>query len=177
MEPMNLLPDIKKILYCTRIGPNSAYIYRHAMALAEKFDATITVLHIMETLTADQEALINGYIGPDSIHDVVEHEEQDSAARIKQHLQNFCSKLGDDNSCSYRVEKIIVAESHSPAEEIVKQSVATGADVIVIGAHAESSILDALLGSTTSKVIRKAAIPVFVVQVPAGDQELTASGI
>jgi len=177
MEPMNLLPDIKKILYCTRIGPNSAYIYRHAMALAEKFDATITVLHIMETLTADQEALINGYIGPDSIHDVVEHEEQDSAARIKQHLQNFCSKLGDENSCSYRVAKIIVAESHSPAEEIVKQSVATGADVIVIGAHAESSILDALLGSTTSKVIRKASIPVFVVQVPAGEQELTTSGI
>src|SRR5210317_320254 len=143
---MNLLPDIKKILYCTRIGPNSAYIYRHAMALAEKFDATITVLHIMETLTADQEALINGYIGPDSIHDVVEHEEQDSAARIKQNLQNFCLKLGYDNSCSYRVEKIIVAESHSPAEEIVKQSVATGADVIVIGAHAESSIMGALLG-------------------------------
>jgi nucleotide-binding universal stress UspA family protein len=177
MEPMNLLPDIKKILYCTRIGPNSAYIYRHAMALAEKFDATITVLHVMETLTAEQEALINGYIGPDSIHDVVEHEEQDSAARIKQHLQNFCSKLGDDNSCSYRIDRIIVAESTAPAEEIVRQSVATGADIIVIGAHAQSSILDALLGSTTQKVIRKSSIPVYVVQVPAGEQELSAKGI
>ena len=52
---MNLLPDFKKILYCTRIGPNSAYIYRHAMALAEKFDGTITVLHVMETLTPEQE--------------------------------------------------------------------------------------------------------------------------
>jgi len=174
---MNLLPDIKKIIYCTRIGPNSAYIYRHAMALAEKFDATITVLHVMETLTREQEAMIDAYIGPDSIHDVVEHEEQDAAARIKQHLHKFCSKLGDDNSCSYRVEKIIVAESHSPAEEIVKQSVATKADIIVIGAHAQSSILDALLGSTTQKVIRKSSIPVYVVQVPAGEQELTASGI
>ena len=174
---MNLLPDIKKILYCTRIGPNSAYIYRHAMALAEKFDATITVLHVMETLTAEQEALINGYIGPDSIHDVVEHEEQDSATRIKQHLQNFCSKLGDDNSCSYRIDRIIVAESTAPAEEIVRQSVASGADIIVIGAHAQSSILDALLGSTTQKVIRKSSIPVYVVQVPAGEQELSAKGI
>jgi nucleotide-binding universal stress UspA family protein len=176
MEPMNLLPDIKKILYCTRIGPNSAYIYRHAMALAEKFNATIAVLHVMETLTPDQEARINGYIGPDSIHDVVAHEEQDSAARIKQHLNNFCSKLGDNNSCSYRVEEIIVAEGH-PAEEIVKRSVAIGADVIVIGAHAQSSILESLLGSTTSKVIRKAAIPVYVVQVPEGEQELSATGI
>ncbi len=174
---MNLLPDIKKILYCTRIGPNSAYIYRHAMALAEKFDATITVLHVRETLSADQEALINSYIGPDSIHDVVEHEEKDSVARIKKHLNRFCSRMGDEHSCSLRADKIIIAESSSPAEEIVRQSVAAGADVIVIGAHAQSSILASLLGSTTSKVIRKSAIPIYVVQVPEGEQELSASGI
>ncbi len=174
---MNLLPDIKKILYCTRIGPNSAYIYRHAMALAEKFDAKITVLHVMETLTPEQEAMINGYIGPDSIHELVEHEEQDSAVRIKKHLNSFCSRLGDENSCSYRIDNIIVAESTAPADEIVKQSAALGADVIVIGAHAESSILDALLGSTTQKVIRKSSIPVYVVQVPAGEQELSTKGI
>jgi nucleotide-binding universal stress UspA family protein len=76
-----------------------------------------------------------------------------------------------------RVEKILVIEGTSPAEEIVKQSAAMGADVIVIGAHAQSSIMEALLGSTTSKVIRKSSIPVFVVQVPAGAQEFTASGI
>jgi len=173
---MSMLPDIKKILYCTQIGPNSAYIYRHAMALAEKFDATITVLHIMDTLTPNQEARINGYIGPDSIHDVVEHEEQDALSRIKQHLKGFCSRLGDENNCCQRVEKILVVEGH-PAEEIVKHSVAMGADVIVIGAHAHSSIMEALLGSTTQKVIRKSVIPVFVVQVPVGEQELTASGI
>lgn len=174
---MNLLPDIKKILYCTRIGPNSAYIYRHAMALAEKFDATITVLHVMETLTPEQEALIDGYIGPASIHDVVEHEEQDAVVRIKKHLSSFCSRLGEANSCSYRIDRVIVAESNAPAEEIVKQSAATGADIIVIGAHAQSSILDALMGSTTEKVIRKSIVPVLVVQVPAGEQELTATGI
>ena len=174
---MNPLPDIKKILYCTGIGPNSAYIYRHAMALAEKFDAVITVLHVMETLKPEQEALIDGYIGPGSIHDVVEHEEQDSVTRIKKHLQNFCAKLGDDSSCSYRVEKIIVAESTSPADEIVRQSITMKADLIIMGAHRRSSILDALLGSTSEKVIRKSSIPVYVVQVPAGEQALTASGI
>jgi nucleotide-binding universal stress UspA family protein len=174
---MNLLPDIKKILYCTQIGPNSAYIYRHAMALAEKFNASITVLHVMEALTPAQEALINGYIGPASIHDVVAHEEQDAAARIKKHLNNFCSRLGNEHSCSMRVEKVLVLESSSPAEEIVKQAGAMGADIIVMGAHAQSSILDALMGSTTQKVIRKSSIPVFVVQVPAGEQEFTASGI
>jgi nucleotide-binding universal stress UspA family protein len=74
------------------------------------------------------------------------------------------------------VAEIIVTEG-APAETIVKQSVAMGADVIVIGAHAQSSILHALLGSTAEKVIRKSSIPVFVVQVPVGMQELSAVGI
>jgi len=97
--------------------------------------------------------------------------------RIRQHLSSFCSRLGNESSCSLRVDKILVVESTSPADEIVKQSQAMGADIIVIGAHAQSSILHALLGSTTDKVIRKSSIPVFVVQVPAGEQELTANGI
>lgn len=174
---MNLLPDIKKILYCTGIGPNSAYIYRHAMALAEKFDATITVLHVMETLKPEQEALIDGYIGPGSIHDVVEHEEQDAVARIRQHLNNFCVKLGEQNSCSLRVENILVVESSSPVKEIVDQANEIGVDVIVMGAHRQPFLVDALLGSTVTKVIRRSSVPVFVIQVPAGKQELTATGI
>ncbi|MDH3391224.1 MAG: universal stress protein [Desulfobulbaceae bacterium] len=173
---MNLLPDFKKILYCTGIGPNSAYIYRHAVALAEKFDGAITVLHVMETLTSDQEGLVDGYIGPGTIHDVVEHEEQDAVARIKKHLKSFCSRFAEEKGASCNVAEIIVTEG-APAETIVKQSVAMGADVIVIGAHAQSSILHALLGSTAEKVIRKSSIPVFVVQVPVGMQELTAVGI
>ncbi len=174
---MKLLPDIKKILYCTRIGPNSAYIYRHAMALAEKFDAAITVLHVMETLSQEQEALIDGYIGPQSIHDVVEHEEQDALSRIQRHLAAFCARLGDENRCSTRVERIVVVESSSPADEIVRQSNKLAMDIIVIGAHGRSSLLDALVGSTTERVIRKSSIPVLVVQVPAGEQELTVSGV
>lgn len=174
---MNLLPDIKNILYCTRIGPNSAYIYRHAMALAERFDAVITVFHVMEILTPEQEALIDGYIGPDSIHDVVEHEEKDAVARIRQHLKAFCARLGRESDCGSRVDRILVVEGSSPAREIVRQAEAMSADVIVIGAHGESSLLDSVLGTTTEKVIRRSSVPVFVVQVPAGEQELTAVGI
>ena len=77
------------------------------MALAEKFDATITVLHVMETLTPEQEALINGYIGPDSIHDVVEHEEQDAATRIKKHLKQLLFAAGQENSCSCAWRKFL----------------------------------------------------------------------
>ncbi|MDW7774111.1 MAG: universal stress protein [Desulfobulbaceae bacterium] len=174
---MNILPDIKKILYCMRIGPNSAYIYRYALALAEKFDATITVMHAREALSKEKEALINGYIGPDSIHDIMEQEEQDSAARIKEHLKSFCARIGKESNCGNRVEKILIVEGASPAREIIKQAGDMEADIIIMGAHAESSILEKLMGSTTEKVIRRSSIPVLVVQVPVGEQEFTASGI
>jgi nucleotide-binding universal stress UspA family protein len=174
---MNFLPELKKILYCTEIGPNSAYIYRHAMALAEKFDGAITVLHVLGILTPEQEALIDAYIGPASIHDVVEHEEQDTVARLEQHLNAFCARLENEQSCRNRVDKTIVVESFAPAEEIVRQADAMKADVIVMGAHAGSSIMETLLGSTTDKVIRKTFVPVLVVRVPFGEPEPAAAGM
>ena len=124
---MNLLPDIKKILYCTRIGPNSAYIYRHAMALAEKFDAAITVLHVMETLTPDQEARINGYIGPDSIHDVVEHEEKDALVRIKQQgtviIFDAKHKVGVDGQTGFQINFLVkVFQNKLPHPQRIKLS-------------------------------------------------------
>ncbi|MDD3620111.1 MAG: universal stress protein [Desulfobulbaceae bacterium] len=171
---MNLLPELKKILYCTEIGPNSAHIYRHAMALAEKFDGMITVLHVLGTMTPEQEASIDAYIGPDSIHEVIEHEGRHAVARVREHLNSFCARIGDEQGCRNRVERVAVVESLSPAEEIVRQADAMKADVIVMGAHGGASIMEALLGSTTDKVIRKSFVPVLVVRVPAGAQEPAA---
>ena len=70
-----------------------------------------------------------------------------------------------------------MVEATSPADEIVRQAAEIGADIIVMGAHRRSFLIDALLGSTSEKVIRKSSVPVLVIQVPEGEQELTSSGI
>ncbi len=173
---MKMVPEIKKILYCTRIGPNSAYIFRYAAAMARQFQARITVLHVVSALTPEQEALIDGHIGPKSIHTVVEREEEAAAARIRGHLEIFCSRAAGNIDCSTLVEDIRVREG-SAAEVILAQAAECGADMIVMGAHATSSLLHAIMGSTAQKVIRKSAVPVLVVQVPDGHQELTVDGI
>jgi len=173
---MNVIPDIKRILYCTQVGPNSAYIFRYAVALAEKFQAKITLLHVVSSLTPDQEALINGYIGPESIHDVVEQGEQTALQRIRKHLEIFCSRLTEGRGCGNIVDQVRIREG-SAAEEILAEAGECGADVIVMGAHATSSLLDTIMGSTAQKVVRKSALPVLVVQVPDGQQELTTTGI
>ena len=173
---MTILPEIKKILYCTQIGPNSAYIFRYAAALAGKFQAKVTVLHVVSTLTPEQEAIIDGYIGPGSIHDVVEQVEKTAEARIRKHLEVFCSRMTKGHSCQDLVEGIRVREGVAP-DQILAEAKESGADLIVMGAHATSSLIDSIMGSTAQKVIRRAPVPVLVVQVPEGQQELTARGI
>ncbi|MEW6427120.1 MAG: universal stress protein [Thermodesulfobacteriota bacterium] len=173
---MQMLPEIGTILYCTRIGPNSAYIYRYAVAMAERFGARIIVLHVVSALSPAQEALIDAYIGPESIHAVIDREEDRARARIRKHLEVFCAKAGKGHDCSRLVDRIRIREGHA-AEEILAEAAASGADLIVMGAHASSTVLDAIMGSTAEKVIRRATIPVLVVQVPEGQQELSVAGI
>lgn len=173
---MKALPEITKILYCTQIGPNSAYIYRYAVALAERFEAQITVLHVVSSLSPAQEAIIDGYIGPDSIHDVIEREEKTAEKRVRKHLEAFCSKISTDHACKKLVDRIRIREGVA-AIEILAEAAESGADMIVMGAHASSSLLDTIMGSTAQKVIKGSAVPVLVVQVPEGQQELTETGI
>jgi nucleotide-binding universal stress UspA family protein len=170
-----VLPEIRRILYCTQLGPNAAYIFRYAYRIAEQFGARITVLHVVETLTPEQEARVERYVGPGTLHAVVEREERSAEARLKERIQAFCAKIGGGDPCEARIEKVSVVEGHDPAAAILQQARATNADLIVMGAHADSSILDALMGTTAQKVVRGSPVPVLTVQVPEGQQELTFS--
>lgn len=173
---MQVLPEIKHILYCTRIGPNSAYIFRYAVSLGEKYGAKITVLHVVPLLPPDKEAIIDGWIGPAHIHDLVEREEKAAVDRIHRHLEAFCHRLTAGLACGNLVERILVHEGEA-AEVIISEAVDSKADLIVMGAHATSTLVEAIMGSTARKVIRKSPVPVLVVQVPEGQQELTEKGI
>ncbi|HEX2965823.1 MAG TPA: universal stress protein [Syntrophorhabdaceae bacterium] len=45
-----MIPQIKKILYTTDLTKNSTYAFYYAIDLARKHDATITILHCVESL-------------------------------------------------------------------------------------------------------------------------------
>jgi len=165
-----MLPKIRTILYCTQIGSNSAYVFRHALGLAQDLGATIHVLHVMETLSRAQEALVEGYVGAGTLHAVVEREEHSAAERLQKRIEHFCSREADSRGCAELVASITIAEGHKD-EQILAHRTKVGADLVVMGAHAESSLFDALVGNTTQRVMRHCPVPVLVVQVPAGEQD------
>ena len=45
-----MIPRIKKILYATDLTKNSAYAFRYAVNSAQKHDADIYILHVIETV-------------------------------------------------------------------------------------------------------------------------------
>ena len=57
-----------------------------------------------------------------------------------------------------------IAESTSPAEEIVEAARRCGADVIVMGSHGRTGVARVLLGSVAGKVLMLAPMPVMIVK-------------
>ena len=45
-----MVPQIKKILYATDLTKNSAYAFYYAIDLAQRRDAKIVILHVVEPL-------------------------------------------------------------------------------------------------------------------------------
>ena len=53
-----MIPKIQNVLYATDLSKNSAYAFRYAVNTARKHDAKIHILHVIESLSPQAEALM-----------------------------------------------------------------------------------------------------------------------
>ena len=84
-----MIPRIKKILYATDLSKNSAYAFRYAVSSAQKHDAKIHILHVMEALPSAAEGLITQFIGEDKLRKMRKETEEDMLGRIRERLRRF----------------------------------------------------------------------------------------
>jgi nucleotide-binding universal stress UspA family protein len=164
-----MVPEIKKILYATDLSDNARYAFHYAASLADRYDAQVTVLHVLEDISSAFNVHISGYLGEQEWAKLQEEKESALLDTITERLNEFCSgarqEMGD---CKFIVEKILAVKG-IPAEEILKQADANGADVIVMGTHGYGVFKDALIGGTARRVVRRSAVPVMVVRLPEAD--------
>jgi len=59
----------------------------------------------------------------------------------------------------------------NPVEEILKYSEEKNCDLIVMGIHGHGTLVDAMMGSTARRVLRRSKKPVLVVRLPEEDQK------
>ncbi|EMA42581.1 universal stress protein [Halobiforma nitratireducens] len=147
------------ILVATDGSDTGTAAVEHAIGLAERFDADLVGMTVLESRTEYDNAIVDP-------EEVARRREQ-RADEIVDDLEAAATDAG------ITVETTV--ESGVPHEEIVAAATERAADVIVVGSRGRSSFKRALLGSTVEGVVRFADRPVVVVDgSEAGDVDVAA---
>lgn len=159
-------PDIKNILYATDLGDHMRPVFRFALGIAKKHDATITMLHVAEPLSAGVQFSINVYMPEANAKEILRDGMKKALGKMQERLDEFCEdELKETPEDRELIAKVKVV-SGRPAETITEQAEQLGADLIILGTHTDPSFGSHLIGSTARKVTQISKTPVLVVPVP-----------
>lgn len=161
-----MLPKIEKILYTTDLSASSAFAFQYAVLWAEKHDARIVLLHVIEKIPPTAEMLITLYLGEDKREEMLKTKIDFYKERITERLRGFSRRMLAESAISdNRVEAIEVCEG-VPVDEILTKAREFGSDVIVMGTHGKGIIRNTFLGSTARRLMRRTRLPVIVIPLP-----------
>ena len=162
-------PEIKKILYTTDLSQNARYAFSYAASLANRFDASITIFHVLEDISPTADSLVLNIIGRNKWDDLRSDNEKEVLDTIKSRLNKFCEDVQAElPSCPFITDNIMV-KIGKPVDEILQEVENNGYDMIVMGAHGHGVLSDAIMGSVSRRVVRRCKTPVLVVRLPDED--------
>jgi nucleotide-binding universal stress UspA family protein len=146
--------ELHRILVPTDFSKSSANALTYAAAFAEKFGASVHLLHVVQDLAL--------FI-PEAIMAV-----PPMAPPVEQFLAAAREALDRAVHGLARPGLVVhpeVAEG-VPAEEILRVARERDVDLIVMGTHGHTGLAHVLLGSIAEKVVRRAPCPVLTVRHP-----------
>jgi nucleotide-binding universal stress UspA family protein len=156
-------PKINKILFATDLSQNSDFAYRYAVILANLTGAGITVLHVLADLPPNAELLLTAILGYVSRDELKQRSQAEIIASIKTYLQDFCAEIIHRiPSCPVMIDNIVV-EAGTPVNAILHYIHQSKCDLVIMGSRGHGIIKEALIGSTSRKVLKKSPKPVLIV--------------
>lgn len=175
-----MFKGIKSILFATNLSKNCVPAFDVAVMLSLKFEAKITLLHVMESIPDYVEGRLEGLLGENQWQEMMHAHETDirqkligkrsSNALIQKALEIFCSEAGiDDASCGYQAREVVIDDG-DVTESILANAKAHECDIIIMGAP-ETRLLKKSIGNTTKSVLKKSKVPVIVVPVDPKDKK------
>lgn len=161
-----MIPKIRRILYATDLSENAKFAFSYAADLAYRYDAKLTILSVMESLSEQAELQIRQMMGNDSWERLKDEKQQESMETIKSRVQDFCNEMEEKiNTCNLMADDIQIRNG-IPYEEILKTAGEVDADMIVMGTHGYNALQDSLIGGTARRIVKDSKIPVMVVRLP-----------
>lgn len=161
-----MIPEIKKILYASDLSETSNFAFGYAASVANRYEASITILHILKDPTHSSKDLINNVIGEKKWQEILGRNKSEILNKIRQRLEDFCEHtMSEMSDCPFLVDNIIV-KIGNPVDEIVKEAAKEIYDLVIIGAHGHGAIAGTVMGSVSRRVLRRCKKPVLVVRLP-----------
>ena len=158
-----MIPEYKKILYATDLSVNSAHAFKHAISLARRYNAKITLLHILPEVDASTMNYVATVMGEEKLAGF----ELEHKAEIKDEIRLRLHKFAKEELIDHPedVERISDIEVHygNPVAHILQHADGLEVDMIVLGSHGKGALKYAFLGSVAEKVLRKSHRPMLIV--------------
>ncbi len=161
-----MIPQIRTILYTTDLSKNAVHAFSYAAMLANRFDAQITIIHVIEELSHSSSVQIAQMLGEDKWQVIQDENVQKVRDTITGRLDAFCERMTTElKECPFMVAGIVVQRGE-PVECILRQAEKINAELIVMGTHGQGIVADAMLGSTARRVVRRSTLPVLTIRLP-----------
>lgn len=161
-----MIPEFTKILYTTDLSANARHAFGYAAGLANRYNAGITVLHVLEDLSPSSDSLVINMIGEKKWNELRQQNEKDVLDTMRTRLKAFCDDVSSEfPACQFITDDILIRIGN-PVEEILDQVDSGGYDLVVMGAHGRGVLSDTLMGSTSRRVLRRCKTPVLVIRLP-----------
>jgi len=166
-----MIPEIKKILYPTDLSENARYAFGFAVSLANRYDAKITVLHVVEELSSFARSMVEEIMGEKRWAETIKEKEAEVISSLKTRLEEFCTDvLHEEPGCPFMIDKTIVVTGH-PVDQIVRYTADLDVDLVIMASRGKGGLADVTMGSTSRRVLRRCKKPVLIVCPPENNDD------
>lgn len=161
-----MIPQINTILYPTDLSDTSNHAFGYAASLANRYDASIVILHVLKDVTHSDVDLVTNVIGEKKWKEVLDRKKMKVVENIRKRLEDFCEQTRTEMSgCPFLVKNIKV-EIGNPVDAIVEEASKDDVDMVIMGASGHGAIAGTVIGSVSRRVVRRCKKPVLLVRLP-----------
>jgi nucleotide-binding universal stress UspA family protein len=170
------IPQIKKILFTTDLSKQTRLAFNFAVGLANQYGAALTILYVMEDISPAQSANLQGFIGDERWEELRQSHEQEirqiligkkrEGSMIREALREmFTAAQKNLAEKNLRSDEIVVTQG-DVVDCILQEAGARQVDMIVMGYHTRGRLEEAIVGSVSRSVLRRANVPVLLIKLP-----------
>lgn len=169
-----MLPVYSKILYATDLSRAARQALVHAVSVADRFDAEVTVMHILpdslELFSEEAGIDLAEHFGEEAAHYINRGDVDQAMKAVHERLEKITSEdYIHPETGGHLMNAQIKVVCGEPADRILEEARSGGYDLIVMGTHGHGGLLEIVLGSVAKEVVKKSQLPVLV--VPLGGAE------